>query len=51
MDAQGYRDEITGGAPGYANDNVSISSGSLSPRLGEARNVEVRVSKESELGQ
>ena len=35
MDAQGYRDEITGNDPGYVGDNVSISSGSLSPSLGE----------------
>ena len=33
-DAQGHRDEITGDAPGFADDNVSISIRSLSPDLG-----------------
>ena len=35
MDAQGYRDNNTRGAPGHAEDNVSISSGGLSPDLGD----------------
>ena len=35
MGAQEYRDETTGNDPGYVGDNVSSSSGGLSPDLGK----------------
>ena len=49
VDEQGHRDEITVNVLEYVDDYVSISSGSLSPDLGEMWMV--RVSKKSGLGQ